>query len=460
MKGEKSAGGYTNVAVDDEGRLRTTIAPVGLVDDPVVIAAASDSQGGLGKLPATIAQNEWLYVRCPTTGKEYVDWIVKHAQQADLVFYKSNSIEDEVTLTISSLADGETCIVSGLTYTAEDTGTDALYASRKFYTGGADATADAAELVKLLNADYTVTCASAEADDTVTVSNGVASYVFTGHATTTTVASHEWDIADDATAAAAIVSCVNDRQSVTCATAQAGDTVTITLGGGTAYVFTGHATTTTAAKREWDIADNDTAAAAIVTCVNDDDYGVPGVTASASSAVVSFVADTSDVVGFTVTTSNATRLATSAEYGVPGVVAAVNQGGEVYFTPMTEWAEAITVTSSNNTRLAVSDVDCPGIIATSAEGVVTLKPASRDECAPFIYAVTGTAAGHIVVSQAATLAGLYIDEENTAVADEAATSTTAGSLHRQSCDGYTYCYLGFMADNASAQAVTISAITI
>jgi len=49
---------------------------------------------------------------------------------------------------------------------------------------------------------------------------------------------------------------------------------------------------------------------------------------------------------------------------------------------------------------------------------------------------------------------------NIAVADEAATSTTAGSLHRQSCDGYTYCYLGFMADNASAQAVTISAITI
>ena len=56
------------------------------------------------------------------------------------------------------------------------------------------------------------------------------------------------------------------------------------------------------------------------------------------------------------------------------------------------------------------------------------------------------------------VAGLMVDDATTAVANEAATTGTAGRLHTQAVGGYPYCYLGFTADNATPQAVTISAV--
>ncbi len=51
--------------------------------------------------------------------------------------------------------------------------------------------------------------------------------------------------------------------------------------------FTAHATVTTPASREFSISGDDTAdAAELVTCINDPDYGVPGVTASNVAGVV------------------------------------------------------------------------------------------------------------------------------------------------------------------------------
>lgn len=456
-KGELATGGYENLQLDADGLLRVTTTPD--LTDELVLAAASGSTDGMGKIGTLAATTGVMYVCADCSAKNYSKayWRVQGDNAHSISLYRSRTRIDSKTLTCSSLGDAETLIVNGLTYTAEATAADALFASRKFYTGGDD-TADAAALAALINADYTVTLASTSVGDTVTINNGISSYVYTAKATAA-VASRQFSQAGtDTQDAASLALCVNDRQDVTCATAAAGDTVVITKDG-TAYTFTGHATTTTAANREWDIADDNTAAAAIATCVNDATYGVPGVTASASSAVVSFAPDTSSDMGFTVTTSNATRLATSAAYGVPGVTAAVTSTtGEVYFTPNAGWKEAITVTSSNGTRLAVVDIDTPGIVATSALGVVTIAPASRNETASVIYAVTGTAGAHLAVADT-TLANLLLDEGSTRTGI-AANSTTAGTLYEQYADGWPYLYCAVTNTDGDAGTYVVGATLV
>jgi len=73
---------------------------------------------------------------------------------------------------------------------------------------------------------------------------------------------------------------------------------TITING---LTFTAHADTTTVADREFAIDGNDTAdAAALVTCINDATYGVPGVTATSALGVVTLTADD----GYTITVSS------------------------------------------------------------------------------------------------------------------------------------------------------------
>jgi hypothetical protein len=70
------------------------------------------------------------------------------------------------------------------------------------------------------------------------------------------------------------------------ATVLAADTITIN-----GVTFTAHATTTTAANREFSISGNDTADGdALVTCINDATYGVSGVTASNASGTVTLKA--------------------------------------------------------------------------------------------------------------------------------------------------------------------------
>jgi hypothetical protein len=116
-----------------------------------VLAAASGSDGGLGKI-TTIPASGVLYVRCGCGDSvKRLDWNVKCDKACVVQLYRTRSIVESVTLTLASLVDGETLVINGLTYTAEDTAGDCAVATRKFYTGGADDTADATALTALIN---------------------------------------------------------------------------------------------------------------------------------------------------------------------------------------------------------------------------------------------------------------------------------------------------------------------
>ena len=122
------------------------------VRQELVLAAASGSAGGLGKIGTIPATSGVLIVRLDCLGPlgtSAVDWDIAFNQGGTATFYKSMTIAQTVAMTLSSLADSETLIVNGLTFTAKDAGT--TLASRYFNTGGADATADASALVTVLN---------------------------------------------------------------------------------------------------------------------------------------------------------------------------------------------------------------------------------------------------------------------------------------------------------------------
>jgi hypothetical protein len=82
----------------------------------------------------------------------------------------------------------------------------------------------------------------------------------------------------------------------------AGQTVTIN-----GLVFTAHATTTTAANREFSISGDDTAdAAALAGLINDATYGVPGITALASTNTITLSATEPGETLITISASDAT----------------------------------------------------------------------------------------------------------------------------------------------------------
>lgn len=428
----------------------------GAITTEQVLAKAADSTDGLGKI-ATIANAATVYVRCDTNDIGYgrVDWRIQADQKHDLQFYKARSIVDSVTLTLSGFTEADTIVINGITYTGESTANTADYASRKFSTAGGTDTLDAAELAKVINADYAVVTAgtSVAATDKLTITTDEGAHVIEAAAEADYPNGKYGLDATAATEAASIVLAINHKDNVTLASVTAGDTVTIN---GT--VFTAHATTTTASKREFAISgDNDADAAELVKCVNDNTYGVSGVTASAAGAVVSFARDSlADTV--TLTSSNATRLKTEAAGGVPGVIAAASPvSAEISITPV--WTAVLTVTKAGD-QLTVTDIDCPGILATASEGVVTLTPGtpgapSGQDLAHFIQA---TASAHCTVAQTATLAGLMIDGD--AVADVAANNTTAGRIYSQEVQGYEYCYAGITNDSGSSAATVVVGATL
>ena len=76
--------------------------------------------------------------------------------------------------------------------------------------------------------------------------------------------------------------------------------------------FTAHATTTTVANREFSISGNDTADGdALVTCINDATYGVPGVTASNNAGTVTLVATDPGATLITASSAGAATIATT-----------------------------------------------------------------------------------------------------------------------------------------------------
>ena len=368
-----------------------------------------------------------------------------------------------MTLTLASFTDTNTIIVNGLTYTGESTANTANWAGRKFCTAGATDTADALAFANLLNTDYVIaTDGSITVGVTIVVTTNEGAVTFTA-AAAPDYPNHIFDQSGDAAAeVASIVLAINHKDNVTCATSVDGDTVTVTLGDGTEYVFTSAGAEDLAAGEFDNDAGDDAAATSLAACINDATYGVPGVTATALLHVVSLARDSIDDT-FTLTSSDGTTLAVEAAGGVPGVLATAGPltAGEVGIAPV--WVSTLTVTETGS-DLTVTDIDCPGVYASPASAVVTLTPGmpgapTGQELATVISA---TSAANCTVAQAATLAGLYIDTAaaaaNTGATNHAATTGTAGSIFTQAVGGADYCYLGFTADNATPQAVSVSAI--
>lgn len=92
------------------------------------------------------------------------------------------------------------------------------------------------------------------------------------------------------------------KAKVTLATVLATETVTIN-----GLVFTADAAATVPATRHFSIAGDDTAdAAALVSCINDATYGVPGLTATSAAAVVTLVSTEPGVTAITLAQSSTT----------------------------------------------------------------------------------------------------------------------------------------------------------
>jgi len=99
-----------------------------------------------------------------------------------------------------------------------------------------------------------------------------------------------------------------DSGTITLATFAAGSTVTVN-----GLVFTGHASTTTVANREFTIAGDNTAdAAALAVCINAATYGVPGVTATSALGVVTLECDSDAYVLNMETEASTATLASTA----------------------------------------------------------------------------------------------------------------------------------------------------
>ena len=318
----------------------SVVSAAAIVADEVVVAGAASVLGKIG----TVAQNVTLYVRADCSAKGYtgVDWRVKSDQAYELSFFKAREIVDSQTITLASLANGETGIINGLTFTATDAAASVSYLTRNFYSGGAGDTEDAASLKKAINPGTALTLSTVTAGQQVIV-NGV--------------------------------------------------------------TFTAHATTTTAASREFSIAGTDAEdATELASVLNDATYGC-GITCEAFGAEVSF----------------------------PGTVAV---------TP----PATITVTAWPGV---------PGVTATSALGVVTIVPTT----ATTIHSVTGTAAAHWAVAST-TLLGLMPDANTPPVTGLAADTTSAGPVRRQWIDGYPHPYIGVKPTAATAANIVVGATPI
>ena len=117
-------------------------------DDEVVVAGAASVLGKIGTVPAAAT----LFVRCPCAplapATSAIDWRVSCNKAATLAFYKARSVVNSITLTLAAVANTETIIINGLTFTGH-TDTTTL-ATRTFSIAGSD-TLDAVELAKCIN---------------------------------------------------------------------------------------------------------------------------------------------------------------------------------------------------------------------------------------------------------------------------------------------------------------------
>jgi len=410
------------------------------------LAKATGSDGGLGKV-AALAASETIYIRQDTSDQaySYVDWLVKTSGKSDVSFYAATSMVDSVDITLDAIADTNTIVINGLTLTGKANAAAAVAASRYFRVDASGNDADAVVLAALINADYAVTTAgtSVAATDKLVITTDEGAHTIVAAATAAYTLGRYGLSATVGTELASIVLAINHTQNVTCASSTDGDTVTVN-----GQVFTSAAAEDLAAGEFDNDATDNATATSLAACINDATYGVSGVTAVASGAVVYLYRDTQDDY-ITLVSSNGTRLAcVTTVGGVPGVSAvATGATGELTITPT--WTSTLTVTEAG-AQLTVVDIDIPGVLATPGTAKVTLTPGTpagvTGELATVLQ-VTGTAT-RTVISKAATLAGLILLDA-TSGADLADNSLTAGTLFHQAIYGYPYVYCGLFADGTT-----------
>lgn len=114
----------------------------------VTLAKATGSSTGLGKI-GTVPAAGVLYVRLGCDRNvEKVDWQVLCDKAHTVQLYRARSIVQSVTLTLGSLANTETFIMNGLTYTGH---TDTTTVATRAFDISGDDTADAVVLAALIN---------------------------------------------------------------------------------------------------------------------------------------------------------------------------------------------------------------------------------------------------------------------------------------------------------------------
>lgn len=113
--------------------------------------------------------------------------------------------------------------------------------------------------------------------------------------------------------------------------------------------FTGHTDTTDETLRQFSIATSDTAAAAeLCKCINDPDYGVPGITASSDAGVVTLISTIPGATLLTVTSTDATFTISTTE-----AQAYVDIEGLSLDKDYTHIAAKVTTTAASNVAVVL-----------------------------------------------------------------------------------------------------------
>lgn len=162
-------------------------------------------EGVLASIPASGV----CYVVCKAgPAIEKIDWVLQANRNHSYQLFRMLAIPSSLaSVVIGSLANTETILIQGNTYTGATSTT--TWSTGGISVAGTDA-ADATLLQKAINGGTVVTLASVEAGDTVVVTDATGTtHTLTAHADTTTEANGEFSISGtDAQDAGELVKCV------------------------------------------------------------------------------------------------------------------------------------------------------------------------------------------------------------------------------------------------------------
>jgi hypothetical protein len=171
-----TSGQHTKIQTDSRGNMRVVLGST-TTETADVLGKATGSDGGLGKI-AALAASEWLYFREDLSDQaySYVDWLVQTSAKTDVAFFVATSMVDSVDITLDAIADTNTIVINGLTYTGKANAAAAVAASRYFRVDASGNDADAVVIAARINCDYAVTTAGTSVAGTdklvITVDDG------------------------------------------------------------------------------------------------------------------------------------------------------------------------------------------------------------------------------------------------------------------------------------------------